>query len=91
MFKSSRAAGLTARSSGDSVGSGRTKVYSAFLTSRGPSLSFGALCDSAGVGKAGSGGREVVKIFDFGSSRRVYFFEVEAVAAPLAETPEDAS
>lgn len=46
-------------------------MNSAPLTCAGLISSRGVLCESAGVGNFGSGGREDVKVHDFGRSARV--------------------
>lgn len=57
---------LTASNSGSPCESGRTYVYSAPLTMRGPSICRGASCESFGLGNASSAGRFDVKTFDLG-------------------------
>ena len=54
---------LTASNSGSPCESGRTYVYSAPLTMRGPSICRGASCESFGLGNASSAGRFDVKTF----------------------------
>jgi hypothetical protein len=62
------AAGDTASTSYLVGGSGRTYVYAALLTRRGPSSFRSAACELDGVGKFWSGGSFVVKLLDFGRS-----------------------
>ena len=83
-LKSFIARSLTASNSGDCVISGLTYVYNAPFTSRGPRVSREALWESAGVGKAGSGGRFEVKTLDLGRSRKVKLEDVPFVAALLS-------
>lgn len=65
------------------MGAGRTNVYSAFLTMRGPSFCSGAACEEVGVGNAGSAGRFEVKVLDFGIDSRVSLAAFVPLAWPL--------